>query len=93
MNPTETVRISDATYSRPFRDHEGRPLVAVEYDDGERFVTYAVTPDVLEAWAAADAPHGFADATSDTPEICKCGAAFVEGYHLHVVKAAHLAAF
>ena len=52
---TETVRIGDARYSRPFTDHEGRPMVAVEYDDGERFVTYAIRSDVLNAWAEVDA--------------------------------------
>ena len=51
---TETVRIADARYSRPFADNHLRPMVAVEYDDGERFVTYAVTEDVLNAWAEVD---------------------------------------
>lgn len=56
MNTTtdSRVRIADATYSRPFPDHQLRPMVAVEYDDGERFVTYAVGADVLNAWAEVD---------------------------------------
>lgn len=49
-----TVRIGDATYSRPFRDNHLRPMVAVEYDDGARFVTYAVGQSVLNAWAEVD---------------------------------------
>jgi hypothetical protein len=51
----QTVRIADATYSRPFPDEQFRPMVAVEYDDGDRFVTYAVGADVLAAWAEVDA--------------------------------------
>jgi hypothetical protein len=52
--PTETVRLADARYSRPFPDHQLRPMVSVEYDDGDRFVTYAVGADVLNAWAEVD---------------------------------------
>jgi hypothetical protein len=52
---TSTVRIADATYSRIFGDNQGRPMVAVEYDDGERFVTYAVGSAVRNAWAEVDA--------------------------------------
>ena len=51
---TDTVRIGDATYSRPFLDNHLRPMVAVEYDDGERFVTYAIGRNVLDAWAEVD---------------------------------------
>jgi len=51
---TETVRVADALYSRPFRDHQGRLAVAVEYDDGERFVTYGVGTEILAAWAEVD---------------------------------------
>lgn len=56
MTTTEIteVRIADATYSRPFPDHQLRPMVAVSYDDGGRFVTYAVGSDVLNAWAEVD---------------------------------------
>jgi hypothetical protein len=54
MSNTETIRIADATYSRPFRDNHLRAMVAVEYDDGERFVTYAVGADVWSAWAEVD---------------------------------------
>lgn len=50
----ETVRIADATYSRPFPDHERRLMVAVRYDDGEWFTTYAVSENVLNAWAEVD---------------------------------------
>lgn len=34
----------------------------------------------------------FTDATSNDPEICTCGAAFVLGIDLSVVKTAHLEA-
>jgi hypothetical protein len=51
---TETIRIDDATYSRPFPDHQLRPMVAVSYDDGERFVTYAIGEQVRNAWAEVD---------------------------------------
>lgn len=54
MTTTQTVRIADATYSRPFRDNQLRPMVAVTYDDGERFVTYAVGAAVRNAWAEVD---------------------------------------
>ncbi len=56
MNTTtaQTVRIADATYSRLFRDNHLRPMVAVEYDDGERFVTYAIGQNVRDAWAEVD---------------------------------------
>lgn len=37
--------------------------------------------------------HGFAHLDDSTPEACICGAAFVDGYHLDVVKRAHLDAF
>lgn len=51
---TDTIRIGDAAYSRPFLDNHLRPMVAVEYDDGERFTTYAVGEAVLNAWAEVD---------------------------------------
>ncbi len=57
MTTTEnatTVRIADASYGRPFRDNHLRPMVAVHYDDGERFVTYAIGADVWAAWAEVD---------------------------------------
>ena len=50
----QTVRVADATYSRPFPDNHMRPMVAVEYDDGDRFVTYAIGNAVLAAWAEVD---------------------------------------
>ncbi len=54
MTPTETVRIADATYSRPLRDNKLRAMVAVQYDGGDRLVTYAVGQDVWNAWAEVD---------------------------------------
>jgi hypothetical protein len=36
--------------------------------------------------------HGFAHTDESVPEICLCGAAFVDGFHLDDVKRAHLAA-
>lgn len=36
--------------------------------------------------------HAFAHPTVSVPEMCRCGAAFVDGYHLEVVKVAHLRA-
>lgn len=36
--------------------------------------------------------HRFENPTADTPEVCQCGAAFYDGYNLHVVKVAHLRA-
>lgn len=48
------VRIGDAVYSRPFADNQGRPMTAVEYDDGERFVYYGIGNDVRAAWAEVD---------------------------------------
>ncbi len=53
-NTVTQVRIADATYSRLFRDNQLRPMVAVEYDDGERFVTYAIGQAVRAAWAEVD---------------------------------------
>jgi hypothetical protein len=51
----ETVRIGDAEYSRPFPDHELRPMVSVvDHETGDRFVTYAVTQEVTGAWAEVD---------------------------------------
>lgn len=34
--------------------------------------------------------HGFAHLDESRPEACLCGAMFVVGYHLDVVKRAHL---
>jgi hypothetical protein len=51
---TQAIRINDATYSRPFPDSHMRQMVAVEYDDGDRFCTYAISDDVLNAWAEVD---------------------------------------
>lgn len=51
----DTVRIGDAQFDRPFRDERGELMVGVWYDDGDRFVTYYVGEDVLNAWAEVDA--------------------------------------
>lgn len=51
---TTTVRLGDAEYGRPFLDSHLRPMVAVEYDDGDRFITYHVDQHVLDAWAEVD---------------------------------------
>jgi len=37
--------------------------------------------------------HRFDRPTENHPEMCACGAAFVEGFNLQAVKVAHLAAF
>ena len=51
----DTIRIGDTEYDRPFHDHELRPMVTVfDLETGDRFVTYAVTADVLDAWAEVD---------------------------------------
>jgi hypothetical protein len=44
---SRSVRIADAVVSAPFADRELRPMVTVEYDDGDRFVTYAVPREVV----------------------------------------------
>ena len=36
--------------------------------------------------------HGFAHIDVGRPEACLCGAMFVDGFHLDLVKRAHLAA-
>ena len=50
----QTVRIGDAEYGRIFLDNRLRPMVSVSYDDGDRFVTYYIGQDVLNAWAEVD---------------------------------------
>ena len=56
MSAAEVVRLGDAEYSRPFPYEAGDVypagtlLVAVAYDDGDRFVTVAA-PAVLAAWS------------------------------------------
>lgn len=39
------------------------------------------------------ADHGFEHPDESVPEACRCGAMFVEGFHLEAVKRAHLDAF
>lgn len=51
---TNTLRVAGSTYGRPFRDREGRLMVQVWEDDGDRYTTYGVPTSVLEAWALAD---------------------------------------
>lgn len=45
------VTLDGATFSRPFPDHQGRLMVGVSYEDGDRFTTYGVGAEVLNAWA------------------------------------------
>lgn len=49
------ARIGDARYSRPFYDQRNRPMVQVYYDDGDRFVTYAVPDELLHMLPAKPA--------------------------------------
>jgi hypothetical protein len=51
---TDRIRLGDMLASRPFADYQGRPMIAVEFDDGDAFVTYHVGHDVLNAWAEVD---------------------------------------
>ena len=48
------IREDDAIYSRPFRTHDDRIMMSVEYDDGERFAFYTSENDpIVQAFRKA----------------------------------------
>lgn len=48
------IREDDAVYSRPFRTHDGRLMMSVEYDAGDRFVFYTNEDDpIVQAFREA----------------------------------------
>lgn len=47
---------------------------------------------IAQAVARERGLHGFAHVDESRPEMCLCGASFVDGYHLDDLKHAHLAA-
>jgi len=75
MSADETITVNGTAYGRPFTDAEGRPMVAVFEADGDRYVTYGVLPEVVEAWAKADAvAHGARAIAWDRDETDACQA-------------------